>query len=136
MPQLVKGGKWAYGWVVVGPKGELTIPPEAWCEYKFQVGEEAIFTPGSLRSGGFGISTSKLMAAISERFEGGGAFRTLGRGRFDEEGETIAPSEVGVKPGDWLLAVRGSRYGLGFVAQGPIYKEALKHPNLEIFNKR
>jgi hypothetical protein len=134
MPQLVKGGKWAYGWVVVGPKGELIIPPEAWREYKFQAGEETVFTPGSRRSGGFGLSTPKLMAVISERFEGG-EFRTLGRGRFDEERKTMVPSEVGVKSGDRLLAVRGSRYGLGFVAQGPIYEEALKHPNLEIFSK-
>ena len=43
------------------------------------------------------------------------------------------PPEVGVKPGDRLLAVRGSRYGLSFVARGPIYEEALKHPELEVF---
>jgi len=29
MPQLVKGGKWVFGWVIVGFQGELTIPPEA-----------------------------------------------------------------------------------------------------------
>jgi hypothetical protein len=43
------------------------------------------------------------------------------------------PPEVGVQPGDRLLMVRGSRYGLAFVAQGPIYEEALKHPELEVF---
>jgi hypothetical protein len=43
------------------------------------------------------------------------------------------PPEVGVKPGDKLLTVRGSRYGLAFVAQGPIYEEALKHLELEVF---
>jgi hypothetical protein len=31
--------------------------------------------------------------------------------------------------------VRGSRYGLGFVAQGPIYEEALKHPELGCFGE-
>ncbi|MFZ5916492.1 MAG: hypothetical protein ACOYZ7_06145 [Chloroflexota bacterium] len=41
MPQLVKGGKWVYGWVVVGPEWELTVPPEAWAAYGFQVGDEA-----------------------------------------------------------------------------------------------
>jgi tRNA-Thr(GGU) m(6)t(6)A37 methyltransferase TsaA len=25
MPRLAKGGKWVYGWVVVGPQGEMTI---------------------------------------------------------------------------------------------------------------
>ena len=131
MPRLVKGAKWTYGWVVVGPEGEVTIPPEAWREFGFQPGEEAVFTPGSRRSGGFGISTPKLMAAVSERL-GGGTIRVLGRGRFGD-GRVAVPPEVGVKPGDQLLTVRGSRYGLGFVARGPIYEEALKHSALEVF---
>jgi hypothetical protein len=132
MPRLVKGGKWAYGWVVVGPEGEISIPPEAWREFGFQAGDEAIFTPGSRRSGGFGISTPELMAEVSERLEGA-TMRVLARGRFAESGRVTVPPEVGAKPGDRLLAVRGSRYGLGFVAQGPIYEEALKHPELEVF---
>jgi hypothetical protein len=57
MPRLVKGAKWTYGWVVVGPAGEMTIPPEAWREFGFQAGDEAVFLPGSRRSGGFSIST-------------------------------------------------------------------------------
>ena len=131
MPRLVKGAKWTYGWVVVGPKREVTIPSEAWPEFGFEVGEEAVFTPGSRRSGGFGISTPKLMAAVSEQL-GGGTIRVLGHGRFGD-GRVTVPPEVGVKPGDQLLTVRGSRYGLGFIAQGPIYEEAVKHPELEVF---
>jgi hypothetical protein len=131
MPRLVKGGKWAYGWVVVGPEGEITIPPEAWRESGFQDGDEAIFTPGSRRSGGFGVSTPELMAEVREKMAGVG-LRELGRGQF-ENGRVAVPPEVGVESGDRLLAVRGSRYGLGFVAQGPIYEEALKHPELEEF---
>jgi hypothetical protein len=132
MPRLVKGGKWAYSWVVIGPEGEITIPPEAWREFGFQTGDEAIFTPGSCRSGGFAISTPGLMAEVSERLEGA-TMRVLARGRFAEGGRVTVPPEVGVKPNDRLLAVRGSRYGLGFVARGPIYEEALKHPELEVF---
>ena len=30
MPRLVKGAKWTFGWVVVGPEREIAIPPEAW----------------------------------------------------------------------------------------------------------
>jgi hypothetical protein len=131
MPRLVKGGKWAYGWAVVGPEGEITIPPEAWREFGFQDGDEAIFTPGSRRSGGFGVSTPELMAEVREKMAGVG-LRELGQGQF-ENGRVMTPPEVSVKPGDRLLAVRGSRYGLGFVAQGPIYEEALKHPELEEF---
>jgi hypothetical protein len=134
MPRLVKGGKWVYGWVVIGPEGEVTIPPEAWREFGFQGGGEALFTPGSRRSGGFSISTSELMAEVCERM-GGNRVHLLGRGQFIEGGWVTASPELGLRPGDRLLAVRGSRYGLGFVAQGPIYEEALKHPELENFGE-
>jgi hypothetical protein len=132
MPRLAKGGKWTYGWVVVGPEGKVTIPPEAWREFGFEAGGEAILLPGSRRSGGFGVSTPEWMSQASERL-GGGAMRELGRGQFGECGQVVLPSTVDVKPGDRLLAVRGSRYALGFVARGPVYETALKHPELKVF---
>jgi hypothetical protein len=128
---LVKGAKWTFGWVVVGPDREITIPPEAWREYGFQAGDKAILSPGSLKSGGCAISTPALMVEASEKM-GGAALRELGRSRFGD-GRVVLPPEVDVRPGDRLLAVRGSCYGLGFVAQGPIYEEALKHPELDVF---
>jgi hypothetical protein len=131
MPRLVKGAKWTFGWVVVGPEREIAIPPEAWREYGFRAGDEAIFTAGSGKSGGFGISTPALMAEAGARM-GGVGLRELGRGRFGA-GRVVVPPGVGVEPGDRLLAVRGSRYGLGFVARGPIHAEALGHPELEEF---
>jgi hypothetical protein len=132
MPKLVKGGKWVYGWVVVGRRSEITIPPQAWHEFSFRAGEEAIFVPGSRRSGGFGISTSGLISEMVGRL-GGVAFHVLACGRFDTEC-VVLPQQVGVQPGDRLLAVRGSRYALGFMARGPIYVKALKHPELEVFD--
>jgi hypothetical protein len=131
MPRLVKGAKWTYGWVVIGPDSEIVIPPEAWREFGFQAGDEMVFTPGSRRSGGFAVSRPELMAEVGEKM-GGAELRELARGRF-EDGWVMVPPEVGVKPGDKLLTVRGSRYGLGFVAKGPIYEEAVKHPELECF---
>jgi hypothetical protein len=131
MPQLARGGKWVFGWVIVGPEREIVIPPEAWDEYGFQAGDEAIFTPGSRKSGGFGVSTLALMAEASRKM-GGAGLHELGRSRFGG-GRVVVPPEVGVKPGDRVLTVRGSRYGLGFIAQGLIYEEALKHPALEVF---
>lgn len=131
MPRLVKGAKWTYGWVVIGPDSEIVIPPEAWREFGFQAGDEMVFTPGSRRSGGFAVSTPELMAEVSEKM-GGAELRGLARGRF-EDGWVTVPPEVGVKPGNKLLTVCGSRYGLGFVAKGPIYEEAVKHPELECF---
>jgi hypothetical protein len=135
MPRLVKGAKWTYGWVIVGPARQITIPPDAWREFGFQAGGEAVFIPGSRRSGGFSISTPGLVASVSRRV-GGAAMRELGRGRFHERGGTIVPPEIGLKPGDRLLTVRGSRYGLGFIAQGPIYEEALNHPEVQVFEHK
>jgi hypothetical protein len=131
MPQLVKGGKWVFGWVIVGPGRELPIPPEAWEEYRFQVGDEIAFLPGSQRSGGFGISHSRLLAAVVEPLQA----RALARARVDEIGWVTVPGAVGVQPGDRLLAVRGSGRALGFVAHGPLYEEALKHPELACFSQ-
>jgi hypothetical protein len=131
MPRLVKGAKWTFGWVIVGSEREIVIPPEAWNEYGFQAGNEAMFTPGSRKSGGFGISTLELMAEARKKM-GDAALRELGRGWFSD-GRVIVPPEVDVKPGDQLLTVRGSCYGLGFIACGPIYEEALKHPELKVF---
>ncbi|MBN1632143.1 MAG: hypothetical protein JW990_20490, partial [Thermoleophilia bacterium] len=39
----------------------------------------------------------------------------------------------GVRPGDLLLVVRGSYLGPSFLAKGPLLEEALRHPELEIF---
>lgn len=64
MPQLARGGKWVYGWVIVGSPGDLMIPPEVWDESGFQPGEEAVFLPGSRTSGGFGLSTPRLLGQM------------------------------------------------------------------------
>jgi hypothetical protein len=129
MPQLVKGGKWVFGWVTVGSRRELAIPPEAWDEYRFQVGDEVTFLPGSQRSGGFGLSHARLLGDVPEPLQ----MRALARGRVDELGRVMVPAAVEVRPGDRLLVVRGSGRALGFVAHGPIYEEAVKHPDL--FNR-
>jgi hypothetical protein len=131
MPRLVKGGKWVFGWVIVGPQGELAIPPAAWDEYRFQVGDEVTFLPGSQRSGGFGLSHSRLLADMPAPLQ----MRALARGCIAGSGRVMAPAAVGVQPGDRLLAVRGSGRALGFVARGPIYQEALKHPELACFGE-
>ena len=83
MPRLVKGAKWTFGWVVVGPEREIVIPPEAWDEYGFPAGDEAIFTPGSLKSGGFGISMLALIAEARGKM-GGAGLHELGRSRFGD----------------------------------------------------
>ena len=126
MPQLVKRGKWVFGWVIVGARQNVTIPPEAYREYGFRAGGEVFFLRGSRRSGGFSVGRAEKIPALFEK-------RILARGRVARRGRMNLPPETGAQPGDRLLAVRGSGLALGLVAQGPIYEEALKHPELEVF---
>jgi hypothetical protein len=125
VPRLAKGGKWVYNWVIIGPQGEMTIPAEARREYSFREADEVLFLRGSRISGGFGVSSPEHLTVPLRG-------HVLGRGRIDESGRVVVPLETGVRLGDWLLAVRGSRYALGFVARGPIYETALKHADLEV----
>lgn len=131
MPRLIKGAKWTHGWVVIGPGGEVPTPPEEWRAYGFEAGGVAVFTAGSATFGGFCISTPTLMAE-ARRTMGGAKMGELGRSQF-AEGWTTLPPEVRMDPGVRLLAVRGSGRALGSVAQGRIYEEAVKHPELKVF---
>jgi hypothetical protein len=130
MPQLAKGGKWVFGWCVVGPAGEIHIPPHAFTEYGFQAGETVITVRGSQRSGGFGIGRSDVLArsqiSLRSRFSR--------QARIGNGMRVVLPPEAGVQPGERLLAVRGSGLALGFLQRGLIYEEALKHPEVEIFD--
>jgi hypothetical protein len=118
MPQLVKGGKWVFGWVIVGRHRELVIPSEAWEEYGCQPEEEAVFLPGSRTSGGFGLSTARLLAQMAGPMQ----VRVLARGHIGGDGLIVVPPALGVQ---------ASGRALGFVARGPIYDEARNHPELE-----
>jgi hypothetical protein len=126
MPQLVKGGKWVFGWCVVGLNGEIQIPPEAYVEYGFQPGETVLITRGSKRSGGFGIGKQDKLAVfpLQSRF--------IGQTTIGADNRVALPPEAGIHPGERLLAVRGSGLALGFVQCGPIFEEAMKHPEIEI----
>jgi hypothetical protein len=126
MPQLAKRGKWVFGWVTVGGRRTITMPPEAYREYGFRASEEVFFLRGSRRSGGFSIGRAEKIPALFEK-------RILARGRVARGGRVNLPPATGTRLGDRLLVVRGSGLALGLVAQGPIYEEALKHPELEVF---
>jgi hypothetical protein len=126
MPQLEKRGKWVFGWAVVQAGKKITVPPEAYHEYGFQAGDEIVFTRGSRRSGGFGIGRADKIPALLKK-------RVLAQGRMGRHGRVVLPPEVSVQVGDRLLAVRGSGYALGFLAQGPIYETALRHSELVVF---
>ena len=153
MPQLVKGGKNAFAWSVVNQDGRIVIPPDAYSEYNFRNGEKAILISGSKKSGGFGLTTKTLMkgSPISGFLRACPqlAEYTIPQGKAVKLSTKIycwitisdqnikVPWETlqmyGIKKGDYLLAVRGSGFALGFIVKGPIIKEARKHPELKVF---
>jgi len=129
MPQLAKGGKWVFGWVVVGPQREIRIPPDAYTEYGFQAGEEVVFLAGSRTSRGFSIGRPVKLARAKIPLEG----HAVGKGKIGPSGIIELPPELHITPGDRLPAGRGSGLALGFIRQGPIFAEALRHPELATF---
>ena len=132
MPQLVKGGKWVFGWVIVGPQREIFLPPEAYQEYGFRFDEPVFFLNSSRRSGGFSIGCLEKL----EQSEVPLHLRTFSQGEIGSDGQIGIPPEADVQPGDRLLAVRGSGVALGLLTQGSIYELALKHPEVETFGGR
>ena len=135
MPRLVKGGKWVYGWAIVGPKGDVTIPSDAWNDYGFQAGDEAVFLQGSRSSGGFALTTPRLAARLPAAMRR--EIPALGGARLSEDRQVSVPSSVSLSLGPCrrLLLVRGSGRALGFISRGPIYEEAQKHPALQVFRR-
>jgi len=129
MPQLNKGGKWVFGWVVVNEDLLLQVPPEAYDEYSFMTDQEVAFTKGSQRSGGFGVGKPELLNSNMLI-----AKRIIAKTCMGKNGQISLPVELGIKPETHLLAVRGSNYALGFLLQGPIVEEALKRPEIEVFS--
>jgi hypothetical protein len=131
MTRLVKGAKTTFGWCIVCDDFSIIIPPKAWQRYGFVAGEEAVFIPGSKKSGGFSISSPELMAEARKKM-GGAGLHEIGKATFGD-GRVLLPPEINFQPGDWLLTVLGSCYGLGFISQGPIFQEAVENGILEVF---
>lgn len=146
MPQLAKGGKNVFGWSVVGDEGMITIPPDAYREYGFKEGEEAVLITGSRSSGGFSLARKSSLGGspLGRKTRPGpgtaeGGSRPPGVGKVGSpvrirNGKFSVPlpelRKLGVLPGSPLLTVRGSWMGLGFIVRGPIVEEAKKHPEL------
>ena len=154
MPKLVKGGKYVFGWVVVGDNGEIPIPGEAAAEYGMNSPEDLIAIEGSQTSGGFGVSRKDTLCrsplgVILERYgeletgrEGEpilveGRSKIYARVPLDRNGRILFTAGIlrayGIKPGDKILALRGSSLALAFAVRGPIVEEAADHPELEVF---
>ena len=154
MPQLAKGGKYIFGWCIIGEDGSIALPEEARQEYKFQAGERVILLPGSHTSGGFSIAKksiieqsrlSHILAKNTDlaefRIKEGKTInigsKSLCWATIHENGQLLLSPPIlkayGVKPSDHLLVIRGSYVGIGLAAKGPLVKEAKKHPEIVVF---
>ncbi len=154
MPQLVKGGKYIFGWSKIRNNGHVKIPSEAFQEYQIFNDKNLILISGSKSSGGFGLSSARLMkdsalasifdefpllktfqCAEGKMFQMGGRFfcwlKLLGNEvfRLNKNLLDFFALEVGYN----LLIGRGSGYALGFLTKGLIYQEALKHNDIPQF---
>ena len=154
MPQLVKGGKYVYGWSKVSARGKIAVPDETKEEYNLATCDKVILMPGSKRSGGFGLTTKELLKnsrlsvildscpRLAEFQESEGrAVEINGKPccwvKLSKDGTITVPLETletyGINSGDRLLVVRGSNVALGFPVRDPIIDEAKKHADIEIF---
>jgi bifunctional DNA-binding transcriptional regulator/antitoxin component of YhaV-PrlF toxin-antitoxin module len=153
MPQLVKGGKYTFGWSRVGDTGRIIIPPETLEEWRLKESEKLILIPGSQTSGGFGLGSQEsirgsqlgALADVHRRLEvnlvsEGEVFEFKGRPyswvKLRHGGITIPPGTLekyGIRIGDRLLVIRGSGLAIGFAVRGPIVEEAKRHRGLAIF---
>jgi hypothetical protein len=61
MPLIAKGGKYVFGWSLIGSGGRIQIPPETQAEYRLVPGGKVILTSGSKSTGGFTVSTKELL---------------------------------------------------------------------------
>lgn len=154
MPYIARGEKYVYGWSKVGKAGRVAIPPEAMKDYRFIDGQKVILMSGSRRSGGFALTTRRLLRAsplsfVLTRVPGLESFKMpegrpvrIGEGAFSwamiEPGGCItlsreALSEYDIMAGDSLLVVKGSSLAIGFAQKGPLVEEAVQHRELEVF---
>ncbi len=154
MPQIAKGGKYLFGWSRVGNQGKINIPPEAFNEYNLKLDKYAILFSGSKTSGGFGLSSVRILknSIMKELID---KYTSLANYKIPE-GEVIefknkkycwvaiqkdrsinlsekTLNAFGIKKNDNLLSGRGSHLAIGFIAKGPIFKEAKKYPEIEFF---
>ena len=155
MPQLVRGGKYVFGWSRVSGDGRIVVPPEALEDYQLLGEHKVILMSGSRTSGGFGLTTlealrgSKLSTLVK-------ALEDLANFRLPE-GETLKHNQrfycwvhlrqgvfmvplktlecYGIKNGDYLLSARGSGLAIGFLVRGPIVNEAGQHSEIPVFER-
>ena len=154
MPQIAKGGKYVFGWSVIGKKGRIVVPDEAVQEYHLEPDDKLLLISGSKTSGGIVVARfermgkSRMATVLTDnpklsgfQIEEGEVISYKGRRycwiSYGGNGEIILPGHTRVayeiKPGDQLLVIRGSNVGFTMAAKGPIIEEARLHPEIPVF---
>lgn len=155
MPQLIKGGKYVYGWSRVSGTGRICIPEEARNEYNFHPFDKIIIMSGSKTSKGFSITKTELIKhcmiytklSVHKDLIN---FRKLPNGFIKDRDKIYTWSEIDkegcfeinedilkhyhIIPKDNVLVGRGSGFALAFIKTGSIVREALKHSELIVYN--
>ncbi len=148
MPQIAKGGKFVFGWSIINPDGRLRIPEMAHEEYHLSNGSAAVLFSGSKKSGGFCVSNHALMkdSVFTELFiqhpglhdhslDEGACVRYKGRHycrvTLHPGGIISLPAHTmrsfSIKPGDRLLAIRGSNIAFVLAVKGPLIEAATRY---------
>ena len=154
MPQIVKGGKYVFGWSRVGNQGKIKIPPEAFKEYNLSLDKSAILFSGSKTSGGFGLSSMRILrnsimneligknsSLVNYKIPEGEIIEFNNKKycwlQIHEDKSVILPEKTlnafEINKNDILLSGEGSHLAIGFITKGPIFEEAKNHPEIEIF---
>ncbi len=148
MPQLNKGGKYVFGWSLIRPGGILQFPSMAVSEYKLNEANAVIAFTGSKSTGGFCVTTEKLLAgsklkgildAIPELIShetDAGHFLPF-KGRFytwlplSSNGIVTLPKEMmsflKLPSGHKLMSIRSSDIAFTMGAKGPLIERGLNY---------
>lgn len=159
MPQLVKGGKYVFGWTLVNNGLKVRIPDETFEEYKLIETDKLIILSGSKSSGGFSIiaPNSIINSKLSNNIIRLVGYKketnsfTIDKLEIIKQGDRMISwtsldkeryfrlsikliSILNIKIGDKLLVGRGSGLGPAYIAKGTIFQEALEHKDLLEYN--
>jgi len=156
MPQLVKGGKYVFGWTRINKDFNIRIPDETYDEYNFRETDKLIILSGSKSSGGFSIITPNsiiksrlsrnIIRLIGYKMESNSF--TTNKFEIIKHGDRLISwtsienekyfrlsqelmTSLNININDKLLVGRGSGLGPAFIVKGTIYQEALKHDLFE-----
>ena len=156
MPQLNKGGKYVFGWAVIGAEGTIHFPTMALSEYNLTSEPEIIIFTGSKITGGFCVTNQRMLASsklkhniddlpglTGEHSGSAGQFIPY-KGRsyawlpLSKEGTVQLPPKtlkfLNLKAGDRLMSIRSSDIAFTMGAKGPLIEKGMNYPGqIEVF---